>query len=392
MSQVHAPVKEAFRLGEKRTKTLVGVIAIGLAALLATFLTDPKRAWANVLLDNMYFIGIAVTAGFFLALQYVTKSSWSEVLRRVPEAITAFLPWGFLLMLLLIPGMPALYHWVDGVHHDGILAQKAPYLNMTAFLVRMGIVFGGWILLTRALVANSRKEDETGEAGCYRRNIRNSCLFIVFFAYSFSVASIDWLMSIDPHWYSTIYGVYSFSGAFVGAIAVITVMVIVLKELGYLAGVNENHFHDLGKLMFAFSMFWAYIWFSQFLLIWYGNMPEETVYFHTRMTSDFDWLFYFNLFLNFAVPFFVLLPRGTKRNPAIIKRVAIALLIGHWLDLYVLIAPGALGVQAHIGFPEVLITLGYAAAFILVVGKALEKAPLVPLQSPLMAECLAHHQ
>jgi hypothetical protein len=199
-------------------------------------------------------------------------------------------------------------------------------------------------------------------------------------------------MSLEPHWYSTIFAIYLFSGDFVALIAATTFAVVVLKEIGYLKRVNENHLHDLGKLLFAFVFFWAYIWFCQFLLIWYSNIPEETEYFYRRLTADWSWLFFFNLAVNFIIPFLILLPRASKRSMAALKRVCILLFVGHWLDLYLLIVPGFMKANVSIGVPEILISLGYAGAFTWVVGRALSCKPLISVTSSYMEESLHYHQ
>jgi len=208
-------------------------------------------------------------------------------------------------------------------------------------------------------------------------------LFLIFFAYSYSFFSFDMIMSLEPHWFSTIFGIYTFSGLFVNILAVSTLTIILLKEQGYLAHeINENHYHDLGKLLFGFSTFWAYIWFSQYVLIWYANIPEETVYFYLREHNTWDWLFYANLFINWLIPFFALMTRESKRRSFILKRVCIVLIIGHWLDLYVMIAPPIFK-HAHVENPmidwiEIGMALGFGALFILVLSRRLSKRKLIP--------------
>lgn len=371
------------------TLVIVGVIAAGISMMV-----NPKHTWVTILANNYYFTTLALVALFFVALQYVAGAHWADSLRRLPEAMAAYLPVGAVLMFVLYFGMHDLYHWshAEAVVHDELLRIKSPYLNVTSYFVRMAIILGLWTLFATLLRHGSYAEDAHCNTVYRKRNTILSCLFMIVFAYSLSIASTDWLMSVNPHWFSTMYGVYCFSGIFVAAVAAITLMAVLLQEQGYLKQVNENHYHDLGKLLFAFSMFWAYIWFCQFMLIWYGNIPEETMYYHTRLKGDWDWLFYFNFVINFVVPFFVLMPRAAKRSAAILKRVSIVLLVGHWLDIYLLIMPDVATGTVAIGMLDVLITFGYAGLFVLVSALALAKAKLMPTGSPVLALSLHHHQ
>lgn len=370
------------------------LILLGVFGLVLGFIFHPDRTWANVLLDSVYFLTLSLCGLFIVALQYISGSRWSEALRRMPEAMMACIPLGGALLLMLYFGMHSLYHWshTDAVMHDNILLGKSAYLNVIGFFVRVVVFVGGWTFFAKILRKNSMKLDATGDMMFYRKNIRYSALFMFFFAITFSLSSFDWLMSLEPHWYSTIFAVYNFSGMFVSGIAVMTILIYLLKSNGFLGEVNDNHFHDLGKYLFAFSMFWAYIWYCQFMLIWYGNIPEETVYYITRLKLDWDWLFYFNLLMNFVVPFFVLLPRSTKRNGAIVMRVAVVLIVGRWLDLYLMVMPGVVHETAFIGVTELLIALGFAGLFIYITLRALGLAPLTPRASVILDYSLNLHQ
>lgn len=389
----YAETKTRFVFSESLQNAALAAVVIGVVALVIGWILDPQRAWSNVLIDGYYFVGVALSGTFFIALQYLCGASWAEALRRVPESIMAYLPVGSLMMMSLFFGLPSLYHWAQPeALHDAALAAKAPYLSVPGYMIRMVLFFGAWVLLSRVIRRNSLREDIDGGMNSRRRNVVWSALFMIVFAYTFSLGTTDWIMSLEPHWYSTMFSVYAFSGLFVNGLAVITLMTVLLRERGYLEGVNENHYHDLGKFLFAFSMFWAYIWFCQFMLIWYGNIPEETVYFATRLRGDWDWLFFTNFFVNFVVPFFVLLPRASKRSAEVIKRVAIVLIIGHWLDLFLLVVPGLGGAETVIGPLEVLVALGFTGSFLFVVGRALAAAPLMPVKSSYLAESLHYHQ
>ena len=222
-----------------------------------------------------------------------------------------------------------------------------------------------------------------------------SALTLIVFGLTYSIASFDWIMSLEPHWFSTIFAMYTFSGLFVNGVAFICLILILLKEQGYFPMVNENHFHDLGKWLFGFTTFWAYIWFSQYLLIWYSNIPEETMYYIIREKGGWDWLFYFNLIINWLIPFFALMTRNSKRSPFILKRVCILLLVGHWLDIYVMVTPNVFkhaGLSASIGLVEIGAALGYAGLFVLVFGKTLSKNLLYPKKDPCFEEGVHLHQ
>lgn len=379
------------------TIRLLGIIAgIGAASFAAGLFVDPTRAWSNWLLAALYFTTLALFGTFFIAIGYLTKAGWHVALRRVPEAMTAWLPVALGAMLVLGAGMGYLYEWVhahdDGSHHAHLLHHKAPWLNQWFFLGRIVIYFGIWIGISRALTSNSRRQDTDGELAHTHANVRTSAIFGVLFALTMSAASFDWVMSLEPSWFSTIFGIYQFAGLFQGGIAALIVLVILLRRMGYLRDtLNENHLHNLGQWLIALSVFWAYIWFSQLMLIWYSNIPEETTYFIRRSQGEWWALSYVvNPILNFAVPFLVLLPRPAKRSEYVLLRVALIVLVGHWIDLWIAIMPYALPAGPGFSFFEIGTTLGFGAAFILVFFKALERAPLVPLRDPYLQESLHH--
>lgn len=365
-------------------------IVLGLA--FAGIIGSATRAWANVFLNSIYFLSLGVCGIFFVALHHLTGARWSEVIRKIPEAMSYFIPIGSLLMVCNLFGMSHLFAWTQG-HGHAVVAHadhgKSFYLSMGFFSVRMVVILGLWIWFF-VRFKNVSQRSEQGLASNHENGL--SARFMIVFALTFAMASFDWLMSLEHHWFSTVFAIYHFSGVFVSGLAVISIIAITLRDLNLLKELNENHVHDLGKYLFAFSLFWAYIWFCQFMLIWYGNIPEETVYYAHRLKGDWAWLFYFNVFINFVVPFFILLSRKSKRNPALVFRVAIVLLIGHWLDLYLMIMPPVTGPQSNIGSLEVMCALGFAAAFTLTVGHALEKSPILPRPSALLTESLHYHQ
>lgn len=383
-----------FRFPEKYKTFASILIVIGALGILLGFLTSPEQTWANILLNAYYYVALSVMGTVLVAINYAAGARWFTPVRRISEAISSYLPVASLLMIIVLFGVHSLYHWSheSAVAQDALLQGKAPYLNFNAFALRMVAVLAVWGIFAYFIRKTSYQQDQSEPFLARKKCTVLSAIFLILFAYTFSMASFDWIMSLEPHWFSTIFAVYGFAGAFVNVLVVVTLIAIFLKEKGFAKYLTNDHFHDLGKLIFAFSFFWAYIWYSQFILIWYSNIPEETTYYILRLKNDWDWLFFTNLVVNFAVPFFVLLPRASKRNTAVLKRVCFVLLVGHWLDLYLLIVPGLLNLNVSISWLEVSMALGYAGLFILTVGYALEKASLLPYRSPFLKESLHYHQ
>ncbi|RLD92209.1 MAG: quinol:cytochrome C oxidoreductase [Bacteroidetes bacterium] len=381
---------EHFKFTNKIRNILLA-IAIGglLLAIGAIVIFKPgaSRIWANVLLNNQLFLGIALGGAFFLAVHRIAWSGWHTALQRIPEALTSFLPVAFLLMLLVFFGMNDLYHWSQPDLHDPVLEGKSAWLNMPFFFIRMVLYFTGWILLTRAMRKNTNALMDSADAKFHNRRRIFSGIFLVFFALTVSASSWDWIMSIDAHWYSTIFGWYVFIGMFVCSLAFIILLIWFLKGAGYLEFVRADHIHDLGKLLFAFSIFWTYLWFSQYLLIWYGHIPEETTYFVARQ-ENFKLVFFLSLILNFVVPFFGLMKLNLKKKLNWLAAVAGIVLIGHWIDYYQMIMPGAVGEHAGIGLLEIGLTVCYAGIFLFVVLRALASKPLLVKNDPFLEESL----
>ena len=268
----------------------------GVTALLGLFLA-PQRIWPMLLLASYALIGLGLAGVFFVALQYVTGASWCVALRRIPEAMTAALPVGGLGLAAVLLARPSLYPWVAATWEagEGYLGFKRAWLSQPFFLARSAVYLLIWLLFAWALVRTSRRQDSTGDIRLTRRNARLSAAFMVLFSVTFWLASYDWIMSLEPHWYSTIFGVYNFAGMFTSGLAVIAILAVWLQRAGPLRHtVNKEHLHDLGQLIVAFSTFWAYIWFSQYMLIWYANLPEETAYFIRRIEPVWASLFVLN--------------------------------------------------------------------------------------------------
>ncbi len=367
------------------------LMAIGglgiLLLLLGYFIESPngQRFWTNFLINTLFFLFIALFGGVFQALHKIAYSGWHTALQRVPEALASFLPIAALLMFLLYFGMHDLYHWSHEGLHDPILEDKAAYLNIPFFFIRMAIYFAGWIGLTYLLRKNSLEQDLSNDIKYYKKGKVLAALFMVFFAISSSTMSWDWLMSIDAHWFSTLYGWFVFIGLFEIGIATIILFIAYLKSKGHLEFINKEHIHDMGKYLFAFSVFWMYLWFSQYLLIWYSHIPEETAYFAPRL-NDHTILFFTILVLNFLIPFLGLMTRNSKRNLKWLSVMAIVILIGQWLNIYMLVIPGTIGKTAQIGLTEIGFVSLYLGGFLFVVLSALTKAPLLSKNDPLLEE------
>ncbi|TAF33032.1 MAG: quinol:cytochrome C oxidoreductase [Cytophagales bacterium] len=362
------------------------------------------RVKVNFWINSVYFVGLSLIGAFFIAIQYVAMAGWSAGLRRIPEAIFKFLPFAAVMLVITFAvSYHDIFHWTDSSlydknspNFDAIIAGKAGFLNMPFYITRSVIYLGVWILFTFLMQKQFNKEEYNLDPSKPNKQfftlVKMSAGFIVFFGLSTSMAAWDWVMSIDTHWFSTMFGWYNFASWWVGGLATITLTVVYLKEAGYLKFVNEAHLHDLGKFVFGFSIFWTYIWFSQFLLIYYANISEETVYFIDRLSSDkYAKFIFINLIFNFIFPFFGLMTRDAKRKMRILKLVCIAVIIGHWLDFYQMIMPGTLKDQGGFGFFEIGIFLIFAASFAYVIAMNLAKLPLIPKNHPLIKESLNHH-
>lgn len=372
---------------------------------------DSKPVWllrviANLWINNVYFTGLAVIGIFFIAIQYVAQAGWSVGLKRIPMAMASWLPIAGVLMLgLFLAFGHDIFHWTHESLYaaeggDEILKGKAGYFFWPAnaggmpvfFIARMVIFFGLWYWLFTKIRSHMLAEDMEGGETSWKKNVGLSAIFLVFFGYSSSIAAWDWVMSIDPHWFSTMFGWYVFASWWVSGLALIAFIAVFLKDKGYLKVVNANHLHDLAKFIWGFSIFWTYIWFSQFLLIYYANIPEETIYFYERWKSDqYVGFFFMNLILNFFLPFFLLMTRDAKRHARMLKVVCPIILFGHWLDFYLMVTPGTLKENGGFGLLEVGMLLVFASAFIFVTLKSLAKYPLVAKNHPMMGETLQHH-
>jgi hypothetical protein len=398
-----------FSFSKRAPKLIMALIALGAVATVAGILGDHtdhhQRTWANLLVNGFFFLGISLGALFFFALQNATETAWTVLVKRIYEGIMSFIPIGAGVMVVVLAAgslhIHHLYHWMDSSlydpaspNYDSIIAGKKAFLNQPFFWVRSLLYLGVFILFARWFRQQSLQMDqETGESLVKRMllNYRRSALFLVFFAVFSSTLAWDWLMSIDTHWFSTLFGWYVFSGMWVSAMVTAVVMALYLKRKGYLPQVNNSHIHDMGKWVFATSFLWSYLYFSQFMLIWYSNIPEEVTYFQSRIDHH-PALLWGTFFINFAIPMVLLMSRDAKRNPRFLIGVGAVIFIGHWLDVNMIVMPGALGHHFHgIGLLEVGMFLLFLGVFIRTVLTALTKAPLTPVNHPYLDESV-HHQ
>ena len=367
-----------------------------------------ERLHTTLWMNNIFFTGLGIIGLFFVAIQFAASAGWSAGLVRVPLAMGTWIPVaGVLMIVLYFFAGHDIFHWTHhslyekgGADFDPLINKKAPYFFWPGeaggfpifYIFRMVLFFGMWYWFFLMIRRNMMAEDLENTTAYWYKNRVISTVFLIFFAVSSSIAAWDWVMSIDTHWFSTMFGWYIFASWWVSGLAVITLIVASLKDAGYLKIVNSNHLHDLGKFVFAFSIFWTYIWFGQFLLIYYANIPEETVYFVERLTtSPYSWIFYANLILNFVLPFLLLMTRDAKRQLSTLKLVCPIVVIGHWFDFYNMVTPGIMQENGGIGFMEIGVALIFLAAYFLVVLSSLAKVPLVGKNHPLLQESLNHH-
>jgi len=391
--------------GKVKTLSIVG-IALGVAAVAYGFIAGDKvmheRTFANLLLMGYYFACVCMSGMFFLAVQYVAQAGWSASILRVPQAMAKTLPIAAgLLIVIISAGLfthNLYHHWhADGLtdpnspNYDSLIAGKAVFLNVPFFLGRQVLFLGVYSIFAMLFVKLSYNEDLAGGLESYRKGFKNACIFLVIYGFTTPIFAFDTIMSLEAHWFSTMFGWYNFAAMWVSSLATIAIILILLRRAGYMQWVNNSHLHNLGQFIFGFSIFWTYVWFAQFLLIYYANMPEETVYFYKRFEYYKFW-FFLNLAMNFLAPVLLLMDRDNKRTDAKLLFVSIVVLLGHWVDYYQMIMPGAVE-DGHNGFGviEIGTAIGFVGLFTFTVLTSLSKKPLIAKNHPLLQESL-HHQ
>jgi hypothetical protein len=362
-----------------------------------------QRIWANLLVNSYFFGGISLGAVFFYAVQYAAQASWSTVFMRIFSAIGTFLPIGLgLLLIIFIAGRVGahhLYHWQNqdlydpkNPAFDPVINHKHAYFSDAFFFGRIILFFGGWWYYQMWSRKNALMEDTLKDHNGknWLLNLKNAAIFLVFFGFTSSVFTWDAIMSIDTHWYSTLFGWYNFAGWWLGAIIVSNLLVMHLKSRDQMEFVNPSHVHDLGKWMFAISFLWTYLWFAQFMLIWYSDIPEEVVYYQQRW-EQYRGLFWITMIVNFAFPMLVLMSRDAKRNKSFLLFIALVIVFFHWTDTFLMVMPGTVGEHWGIGGIEIGIFLCFASVFTFWVLRNLGKAPLLAKNHALLEEGLHHH-
>ncbi len=363
-----------------------------------------NKPWSALYLACIFFMLISLGVLAFYAIQQVAQAGWSPVLFRVMQGITAYLPVGSVIffILLVVTGTHMfesnnLFAWMaKGItqkgspNYDAMIAGKSGYLNFAFWISRAAIFLLGWNLYRYISRKNCLSQDEAADNTFYKKNFKLSAAFLVFFIVSESIMSWDWLMSFDPHWFSTLFGWYVFASFFVSAITTISMVTLYLKSKGYLENVNSSHIHDLSKFMFGFSVFWTYLWFSQFMLIWYANIPEEVTYFKMRI-EFYNLPFFGAVIMNFVFPILVLINTDFKRIAPIIVGAGVVILFGHYIDFFNMIMPATVGEHWFIGVSEISSVLFFLGLFIYVVFTALTKVPLTPKRNPFIEESKHFH-
>lgn len=406
-----ASIKTQFVIPTKMKTWSLGLIAVGVISFIIGFVTqglsnDPQvqqAFWGTIMYNAIYFLLITNIAMFFICALTLGMSGWQIAFNRVSEAISAVVPiFGLItgvLLIFLVLSKIHVYHWTDinYVKGDTVLMHKQGFLNLPFYITWTILSIGLWSFLGARMRKASEVWDEKYEGAqrsqrlLWRTTVAAS-LFLAFFGITAGcVTPWLWQMSLDAHWYSTMYSWYVFASSFVGGLALITLFVIYLKNKGYLELTNQEHLHDLGKFLFAFSIFWTYIWFAQYLLIWYANIPEETIYFKHRVQGEYKGVFFLNLVINFVCPILILMSRPSKRNYTLMTFMAVLLLFGHWLDFYQMIMGSISDTHITLSWLDFGIAALFVGLLINLVGKALAKKPLVQKYHPFLKESIIHH-
>lgn len=385
----------------------IGVLAL-LGGVFAFALSEDAllsaRFWVVLLQNSMYFLMLTHCAMFFLCAVILAMGGWMVTFKRIPEVISALTPvYAAIVLLILLMvtlgGQYPVYHWLDTHHvaHDSILTWKAPFLNIYFFLIFSVVSLLLWVVLGMKMRALSRKMDTAPAQNVQQAKrlvFTNTVWAGVFMAvFTLTMASVLpwlWMLSIDAHWYSSIYSWYVLASVFSAALALIVLYVLLLKRQNYLPLTNKEHLHDLGKLVFGFSAFWAYLWYAQYMLIWYADLPEETVYFKIRQQGPYAFFFYFNFVINFILPFFLLMARDTKRNAVYMMLTALLVIAGHWIDFFQMMIPGVLGAAYGFGWFEWGVFIFFIGLTMFLMQKKLRKTPLLPVGDPYLKESIVH--
>jgi hypothetical protein len=403
-------IKEQFEIPSKMKTWSLALIVIGLLALVFGFVTkargteEEQAVFIGTLMYNTIFWTLVCNASmFFICATTLAMGGWPLAFRRVPEAISAMVPifgtiTAAILLYVVFTDKHHIYHWLDtkAVAADEVLKGKSGFLNVKFFTIWTLLTIGlwsllGWRMRKLSLEADEATVKENGSSYIWRNTV-SAALFIVWFALTVgSTVPWLWLMSIDAHWYSTMYSWYTFASSFVSGMSLIALWVIYLKNKGYLEYTSNEHLHDIGKFMFAFSIFWTYLWFSQYMLIWYSNQPEETIYFKHRVQGPYKGIFFLNLIINFICPLLILMKRSAKRNYTLMTFMAVLILFGHWLDFYQMVMGSISKAEVTLGWLDFGILSLFIGLMIYFVSRSLASKPLVSKYHPFLKESIIHH-
>jgi hypothetical protein len=411
-------LKEQFVIPKRYNTWSLGLMAVGVLSIIILFITHGAKAdqhvqarfWASLLQNSVYFLLTVNAVMFFICATTLAWGGWQISFRRVSEAISTAVPVigviSLVIMLVLVFGNNHLiYPWTDPekVKESHALQYKSPFLNKGFFTVWTLLTISLWYLIGAKMRQLSRSIDdkpltvEEGKKFTWTNTVWSAIYLVVFALTVMSTVPWLWLMSIDAHWYSTMYSWYTFASTFVSGLALISIFIIYLKNNDYLELTNEEHLHDLGKFIFAFSIFWTYLWFSQYMLIWYSNQPEETTYFKPRVQGPYRGIFFLNLIINFIAPLLILMKRGTKRNYTTMTFMCVLLLFGHWLDFYQMVFPGVMKDPVtgltHVPFMlfDFGVALGFVGLIMFVTARSLSKVPIIIKHHPFLKESIIHH-
>jgi len=387
--------------GKAKTLSIIAIV-IGIAAIGYGFSAGAhERTFANLLLMAYYFACVCMSGLFFLAVQFVAQAGWSASILRVPQAMAKTLPIAAVILIAVIGAGLATHnlyhHWsapgltdVNSENYDKLIDGKSAFLNVPFFMGRQVVFLSVYSFFALLLTKLSNNEDLEGGLNSYRKSFKYSCIFLVIYGFTTPIFAFDTVMSLEAHWFSTMFGWYNFAAMWVSSLATIAIIIILLKKSGYMSWVNNSHLHNLGQFIFGFSIFWTYVWFAQFMLIYYANIPEETVYFYKRF-DQYEFWFYLNLVLNFLSPVLLLMDRDNKRAENILLTVSIIVLCGHWVDYYQMIMPGTVEEHHEFGIVEIGTAVGFVGLFTFTVLNALSKKPLIAKNHPFLQESLNHH-
>ena len=406
-----ASIRLQFEIPGKMKTWSLGLIGVGLFALIFGLITkgfssdehEQVHFWGTLMYNTIFWTLICNASMFFICITTLAMGGWQQSFRRIPEAISTMVPiFGSItfavLIYVVLSDKNHIYHWLDkeAVAKDVILTGKAGFLNAKFFIIWTTLAIGFWSFLGWRMRQLSNEADaapmdnETGAKFILRNTVR-AALFTVWFALTVgSTVPWLWMMSIDAHWYSTMYSWYTFASTFVSGMSLIALWLIYMKNKGYMELTSQEHLHDVGKFMFAFSIFWTYLWFSQYMLIWYANIPEETVYFKHRVQGAYKPIFFLNLIINFLCPLIILMKRSAKRNYTLVAFMAVLIIFGHWIDFYQMVMGSLMKEHVSLGLLDFGILSFFVGVMILMVARSLASKPLIPKYHPFLKESIIH--